>query len=303
MAFNPEEQPFKLTSERVLAREMEKVATAYARERAQIVEALSARGMGQSGAVLAQTESLSGRLIREFGAAVVPELFELLEAACGDPPPPEALAWLRKTIDDYTTSLVKGHKERAAEQRRRMHVSDSGAGHEAEIAGRGVLRDLDIALGKMELRARMVHPPAEAAPKGVAKYDAFISHASEDKASVAEPLAAELGRRGYNPWLDKFELKIGDRLMAKIDEGLASSRYGVVILSHSFFRKGWATWELNALAALEATRGRKTILPIWHGLTKDDVAGYSPLLSGILGVPADVGVAAMADEIEKALQE
>ena len=302
MVFNPEDQPFKLTSERVLTKHMEKVATHYRDERARIVTALSARGLGQSGMVLSQCEQLSAKLIREFGASVVPDLFDLVKSAGGDPPPPEALQWLRDTVDRYVASLVRGHTERAVEQRRNMKVADRGAGHEAEMAGREVLRDLDIELGKLELRARAVHPPAQAAVRGIAKYDVFISHASEDKAALAEPIANELTKRGINPWLDKSELRLGDRLMRTIDAGLATSRYGVVILSHSFFAKGWPTWELSALAALEEARGRKTILPIWHGLTRDDVAAYSPLLAGILAVKSDVGISAMADEIERALQ-
>lgn len=171
-----------------------------------------------------------------------------------------------------------------------------------EVAGREVMRDLEIAIGKIELRSRFLHPPTEAAAQDRADYDVFISHASEDKATVAEPIAAELRARGLRPWLGKFELTIGDRLMSRIDEGLASSRYGVVVLSPAFFRKQWPIWELNALAALEATRGRKTILPVWHELTKEEVVNHSPLLAALLAVETSVGINAVVDEIEKALK-
>lgn len=69
-------------------------------------------------------------------------------------------------------------------------------------------------------------------------WDVFISHASEDKGVVAEPLAAQLRARGLKVWLDKTELRIGDSLRRKIDYGLAHSTFGVVILSKSFFAKG-----------------------------------------------------------------
>lgn len=87
--------------------------------------------------------------------------------------------------------------------------------------------------------------------------DFFISHASEDKEAVARPLADELKARGFRVWLDEFELRLGDSLRAKIDEGLRVSRFGVVILSPAFFSKRWPQQELNGLAAREMSGGRK----------------------------------------------
>ena len=69
------------------------------------------------------------------------------------------------------------------------------------------------------------------------EYDVFISHASEDKADVARPLAAHLQKLGLRVWLDEFELTLGDSLRRKIDHGLSKSKYGLVILSPAFFSK------------------------------------------------------------------
>ena len=69
--------------------------------------------------------------------------------------------------------------------------------------------------------------------------DVFISHAHEDKADVARPLTEALTERGLSVWLDEHELRIGDSLLRKIDEGLASSTFGVVVLSPDFFDKRW----------------------------------------------------------------
>jgi hypothetical protein len=41
-------------------------------------------------------------------------------------------------------------------------------------------------------------------------YDVFICHASEDKETVARPLAAALQARGWTVWLDELKLQIGD---------------------------------------------------------------------------------------------
>jgi len=60
-------------------------------------------------------------------------------------------------------------------------------------------------------------------------WDVFISHASEDKAAVAAPLADELRNYCLNVWLDRWVLSPGDSLRRKIDEGISKSRLGVVV--------------------------------------------------------------------------
>lgn len=109
-------------------------------------------------------------------------------------------------------------------------------------------------------------------------WDVFVSHASEDKAAVARPLAEHLRERGLTVWLDDFELRIGDSLRRKIDAGLAGSRFGVVILSRSFFAKGWPQYELDGLVTRQVS-GEQSLLPIWHDITKDEVKARSPSLA------------------------
>lgn len=110
------------------------------------------------------------------------------------------------------------------------------------------------------------------------KYDVFISHLSEDKEDVVTPLADALQAGGLSVWYDDFELKIGDSLRRTIDRGIASSRFGIVVLSKAFFRKGWPNYELDGLVT-KAIDGDQILLPIWHGLTKDEVVSYSPSLA------------------------
>ena len=95
------------------------------------------------------------------------------------------------------------------------------------------------------------------------QWDVFISHASEDKEAVAIPLADALKKAGIKVWLDQQELRIGDSLREKIDEGLAKSRFGVVILSPNFLAKSWPRKELNGLMAIEED-GQKVILPVMN---------------------------------------
>jgi hypothetical protein len=106
-------------------------------------------------------------------------------------------------------------------------------------------------------------------------FDKFISHASEDKEEVVRPLAQALNDRGLVVWYDEFELRIGGSLRRKIDAEMARSRFGVVVVSVPFFSKGWPQYELDGLVTM-AVSGRQALLPLWHGVSKDQVVRHSP---------------------------
>jgi hypothetical protein len=109
-------------------------------------------------------------------------------------------------------------------------------------------------------------------------YDVFISHASEDKDEVVRPLAFALQSAGLSVWYDEFEMKIGDSLRRKIDKGLANSRFGIVVLSKDFIKKGWTNYELDGIITKVVT-GEQILLPIWHNITKKEVIDFSPSLA------------------------
>lgn len=132
------------------------------------------------------------------------------------------------------------------------------------------------------------------------QYDAFICHASEDKTDFVLPLAHALQERKLSIWLDRFCLTIGDSLRKAIDLGLAHSRYGIVVLSHNFFRKRWPQAELDGLLAREQN-GTKVILPIWHRITRADVETFSPILAGRIAAESRAGLDAVIDEILEAM--
>src|ERR1039458_9354715 len=109
------------------------------------------------------------------------------------------------------------------------------------------------------------------------RWDVFISHASEDK-DIVLLLTAQLQRAGLKVWLDRHELKLGDSLSAKIDEGLSESRFGVLVVSPRFMLKHWPRQELNGLMGREED-GHKVILPVWHEVSKRQVGTFSPILA------------------------
>ena len=130
-------------------------------------------------------------------------------------------------------------------------------------------------------------------------YDVFICHASEDKEEIARPLAEALAKK-LRVWYDEFELKLGDSLRRKIDYGLANSRYGVVILSHSFFSKQWPKTELDGLVARDDGK-QKVILPVWHHVNKEDVVEFSPPLADKLAARTQDGLDVVVRKIWEAM--
>ena len=110
------------------------------------------------------------------------------------------------------------------------------------------------------------------------EYDVFISHASEDKNDIVRPLAIALQAKNIKVWYDEFEMRIGDSLRRKIDKGLANSRFGIVVISRDFIKKGWTNYELDGIMT-RAISGEQILLPIWHNITKEEVVNYSPSLA------------------------
>src|SRR5581483_10381654 len=100
------------------------------------------------------------------------------------------------------------------------------------------------------------------------RYDAFISHAGEDKDALVRPLAIALSEQNVSVWYDEFELRVGDGLRRSIDRGLRQSAYGIVVLSKHFFGKQWPEWELDGIVQLH-NAGQRRLLPVWHGVGYD----------------------------------
>jgi hypothetical protein len=133
-------------------------------------------------------------------------------------------------------------------------------------------------------------------------YDVFICHASEDKDSFVRPLAEALRDKHLEVWYDEFTLTLGDSIRRAIDIGLRQSTYGIVVLSKAFFEKNWPQYELDGLVEREMAGGQKVILTIWHGVTHDDVAAYSPALAGKWAISTDRGLDEVVAQVQKVVR-
>lgn len=149
-----------------------------------------------------------------------------------------------------------------------------------------------------ETRDAMVSTTGDHGPR----YDLFISHASEDKNGVARPLAAALTALGFAVWYDEEQLEVGSSLRMSIEAGLASSRYGVVVLSRAFFDKPWPQQELNGLFARELAVGDDVILPLWHEIDAGFLTSKAPMIADRFALNTQIGIPELADRLARRLR-
>jgi hypothetical protein len=73
-------------------------------------------------------------------------------------------------------------------------------------------------------------------------YDVFLSHSHKDKPIVRD-IAERLRADGVKVWFDEWEIRPGDSIPARIEEGLEGSRVLVLCMSANAFGSGWAQLE------------------------------------------------------------
>jgi len=105
--------------------------------------------------------------------------------------------------------------------------------------------------------------------------DIFICHASEDKQFVKK-IAKALQTYGIKVWLDEWELKVGDSLHSKIEEGIKHSSYMLVVVSRNSLKKPWVKRELTAGLAKELSERKVYVVPALFDVSPEDLP---PLLA------------------------
>jgi hypothetical protein len=78
----------------------------------------------------------------------------------------------------------------------------------------------------------------------------------------AKPLAERLGREGFLPWFDEWEILAGDSVPGKIEQGLAESMAFVPILTADYQEGKWATEELESAIHRRIEDGDFPIVPV-----------------------------------------
>ncbi len=89
----------------------------------------------------------------------------------------------------------------------------------------------------------------------------FISYSHSDKDFVDELAARIVANRG-SVWLDRWELKVGDSLIQKVQEAIATSSALLVVLSKASIESEWCKKELSAGLMRELEERRVVVLPV-----------------------------------------
>jgi len=108
----------------------------------------------------------------------------------------------------------------------------------------------------------------------------FISHSSDDHDFVLK-LSKKLKEDLIDVWVDDWEIKVGDSIVQKINEGLENSSFFIIVLSKYSLKSSWVLKELNSALMLQLTKKDIKILPIFLEINPEDAP---PLLRDIHGV-------------------
>ena len=89
----------------------------------------------------------------------------------------------------------------------------------------------------------------------------FISYSSKDRGTVAR-LAADLTSLGVKVWWDRWEIKVGDSLYEKIQQGIDEAAWLCAALSPNSISSSWVQRELHAALDLELAGRQVFVLPL-----------------------------------------
>jgi RES domain-containing protein len=96
-------------------------------------------------------------------------------------------------------------------------------------------------------------------------FDIFISHASEDKKAIVNPIVEQMKIYGLKYWYDIEQIKWGDSITRKINHGLKNSRFILAVLTINYLNKPWAMQELESVLNKEISLKSTFVLPMLVG--------------------------------------
>ena len=98
---------------------------------------------------------------------------------------------------------------------------------------------------------------------------AFLSYAGEDK-DLAKQVANTLQENGIETWWDEWEIRHGDSIRQKVDEGIGSCTHFLVLLTPQSIDKPWVKAEMDS-AFVRKLKGKCRFNPVRHKLTVEEL--------------------------------
>ena len=178
----------------------------------------------------------------------------------------QGMTQLEQRIHDAAASIVNSetgkHAEvfvrRTGETQLTLQTSGSPA------FARELERVVGLDTGSIETTSTA---PADNVPR------VYLAHASEDHATLAKPLAERLMANGINVWLDEWEIRAGDSLRRKMEEGLADCTHFVVILTPNSLHKPWVETEIDA-GFVPAVGGKSRFIGLRAGIGVHELSPF-----------------------------
>ena len=112
------------------------------------------------------------------------------------------------------------------------------------------------------LRERLGHPPQPAANP---RRKVFLSYrgGNDSRKRFVEAIAHRLGREGFLPWFDAWEIKAGDSIARELASGLQEVYAILIVLSADYPGGRWAREEMEA-AITKRTEENIRIIPVLY---------------------------------------
>lgn len=125
-------------------------------------------------------------------------------------------------------------------------------------------RRLGMEQGSIELMDETASP---------ARPSVYLAHASEDHAALARPLAEKLLANGIDVWLDTWEIRSGDSLKRRMEEGLGNCTHFMVLLTPNSIGKPWVETEIDA-GFLKSVEGAARFIGLRVGIRIDQLSVF-----------------------------
>lgn len=102
------------------------------------------------------------------------------------------------------------------------------------------------------------------------QYDVFICHSSKDK-PIVTTLIDDLKKEQITYWIDAEQIRFGDQITRRIEDGLQKSRYVIPCLSKNLTDSGWTRAEYGSILNAEFSgSSERIIIPLKLDNCEDD---------------------------------
>jgi hypothetical protein len=124
----------------------------------------------------------------------------------------------------------------------------------------------------------------------------YLAHGKSD-AAAAERLATGLLERGVRVWLAEWDVGLGEIVIAKNEEAIASAEVALVLFSLRGIEDAWMQQLYTSMLTQAVQRGGRLVIPVLDGIGHEDL----PPMLAIRRSVAVQDVRAIAEAIERRL--